>query len=104
MKKYILFAFLLLFTFIAKAQTVLLEEDVNSDTIKKTVGPNLRNYHHLYISYGMMADKSEKGADINYGKSSTLEVGYRYKLRVTNHYAIGTDLWWGLNSFNLIPS
>ena len=101
MKKYFIITILQLFTLLAGAQTVLLSEDVGKDTIKKTVGPNLRSFHHFYVSYGFLADKAEKGAGIKYGNSSDYNIGYRYKLRLSNHYAIGTDLWWGAYTYNL---
>jgi len=104
MKKYYVIAILLLITLTTSAQAVLLEQNVNNDTIKKTEGPNLKNYHHFYLTYGFMVDKAEKGADINYGNSSHFDIGYRYKLKVTNHYAVGTDLWWSFYSYNLKQS
>ncbi len=104
MKKYLFFIILQLITLIAGAQAVLLSQDVSNDTIKKTVGPNMRSFHHFYMTYGFMADKGEKGADIKYGNSSHFDIGYRYKLRVSNHYAVGTDFWWSTSSYNLKQS
>ena len=96
-----LLSIIFLSTYVA-GQDVLLEEDVKADTIKKTVGPNLKHFTHLYLDLGFIAGKSEtEGADINYGKSYTFSVGYRYKRKISNFYAIGFDINYYLMSYNL---
>jgi len=101
MKKYLIFISILFLGLTLKSQEVLLSQDVSGDTIVKKNGPNLRNYSHFYLSLGFAADQAEKGAKINYGRSSNFDFGYRYKLKICNHYAMGTDLWWGTNGFNM---
>ena len=88
-------------TYVA-GQDVLLEEDVKADTIKKTVGPILKHFTHLYLDLGFIVGESEtEGADINYGKSYIFSIGYRYKRKIWNFYAIGFDINYYLMSYNL---
>ena len=93
---------IVLFSLCAKGQDVLLEEDVKADTIKQTVGPNLKHFTHLYFDLGFIVGESEtEGADINYGKSYTFSIGYRYKRKICNFYAIGFDISYYFMSYNL---
>jgi len=101
MRKLFLICSLIYLANSANSQAVLLDVDVSKDTIVKKVGPNLRHFHHVFMGYGFVADKSEAGAEINYGKSTFFDVGYRYKLKVCKFYAIGTDLSWVSTTYNL---
>ncbi|MFH2141843.1 MAG: hypothetical protein ABIJ97_05440 [Bacteroidota bacterium] len=84
---------ILLFAVNCFPQTVLLEEDVEGDTIIQKNGPNLKRYGHLFLDYGLFADKPEgSGLDIMYGNSSSFGAGYRYKYKITNFLAFGWDL------------
>jgi len=88
--------------FFSNAQTVLLEENVEKDTITPKWGQNYKNYQHFYIDYGFLVDQPEKkGADIKYGNTHTFSIGYRYKRRLCNFYAIGFDLSYYRFTYNL---
>jgi len=101
MKKYFLLLSILILGLTTNSQTVLLEQDVYKDTLEKKVGPNLRHFHHLYLSFGFMSKQSDKGADIKFGNSTFFDFGYRYKLKICNHYALGTDFNMGFYGYNL---
>ncbi len=101
MKKSLIIIICLTYSILTIAQTVLLEQDVYKDTVERKVGPNLRHYHHTYFTFGFMANQSDKGADIKFGNSNFFDFGYRYKLKICNHYAIGTDFNMGFYGYNL---
>ena len=86
---------LLVFIFLLSksySQTILMEEDVNTDSIQSMWGKNLTHYGHFYMSCGFVSSLSDEGASIIYGASGTYAVGYRYKLKASNYYAIGVDV------------
>jgi hypothetical protein len=86
----------------ASSQHVLLEQDVNADTIQETSGPNLKKYTHLYASYGLVLGETEgDSAEIKIGNSSQFAMGVRYKRRLSNFYAIGFDLSYNITTFHM---
>ncbi|HNW98565.1 MAG TPA: hypothetical protein PKK00_09175 [Bacteroidales bacterium] len=92
MRKIFLILSLFVFVAITPAQNVLLHKEVNDSIIQK-YGPNLRNFHHLFISMGfVMGEPDSSGSDILYGNSTNYLVGYRYKLKLSNWFAIGYDI------------
>lgn len=85
----------------AKSQTVVMHQDVN-DTVIPTQGPNLKNFTHFYMGYGLIAGQSEgNGSPINYGSSNNFVLGYRYKYKICNIYSIGLDISLNTYAFNL---
>lgn len=101
-KKVTLSVSMLFLVNMAFSQGVVLEQDVNKDSIPPTFGPNLKNYGHTYIGLGWVLGQSDSaGATINMGSSTDFVVGYRYKRKLSNFYAIGFDLNYGVTSFNL---
>ncbi len=101
MKKYLFFSFFVLFSIAGYSQTVLLHEEVN-DTVLGKHGQNLRNFSHFYIGLGFLAGKPDStGSDILYGKSKNFILGYRYKFRICNFFAIGYDLDFNSYSYSL---
>ncbi len=84
------------------SQTVVLEQNVKNDSIIPKSGQNRRNYTHLYIGYAQVFGTSDKiGGDIEYGKSSYITIGLRYKYRITNHEAIGAYISYDSDLFRL---
>jgi hypothetical protein len=78
--------------FSSYSQTVKLHEVVD-DTVMGKHGPNLKNFSHFYLGLGFMAGAADStGSDILYGRSTDLVIGYRYKLRFSNFFAVGYDL------------
>lgn len=89
------------FALCAKAQTVLLEEDVNKDTLSPASGPNMKNYTHSYFRYGFVLGKSTPGAEIKTGNSNEVSFGVRYKRRLANFYALGADFFYNNINYHL---
>ncbi|MDQ3193067.1 MAG: hypothetical protein M3Q58_15895 [Bacteroidota bacterium] len=83
-------------------QEILLEQNVQGDTIPPQRGPNLKHYSHLYFAYGFVFGPSQAaGSAIRYGNSTDFNVGYRYKRKISNFYALGFDFAYGVTSFNI---
>lgn len=83
-------------------QEILLEQDLETDTLEDKRGPNLKNFSHMYFGYGFVVGPAEAtGSEVAYGKSTDFNVGFRYKRRISNLYALGFDLAYGVTSFNL---
>jgi hypothetical protein len=85
----------------AFSQDILLQQDVKGDTIRPAWGPNLRNYAHVYIGFGFPLYTNEA---VNYtipGLSSGLDLGLRYKRRITNYLATGLELGLNATSYKL---
>ena len=84
------------------AQSILLEQDVNKDTIVKTFGPNLKNFSHFYYGFGALSSPVEgKGLELNYLLSNEFSLGLRYKRKVNNVYSFGGDLNCAIQSYNI---
>ena len=83
-------------------QNILLKEDVNADTIPQTLGPNLKHFRHLYLGYNFALDDSKgKGATIDHFASFDYCVGFRYKRKISRHYAMGLDVYYHKTSYAL---
>ncbi len=96
----LIFAFTLMQT--CFSQDVVFNENVNSDSVIETHGPNLKYFKHPYIAFGFAAMQSEnKSSDVNLGLSSNFIFGYRMKLKISNFYAIGYDLAYNLSWYNM---
>lgn len=81
---------------------MLLEQDVNADTVLPSSGPNMKNYTHSYFRYGFVAGSSDSaGADIKPGYSSEFAFGVRYKRRISNFYSLGFDVFYNTINYHL---
>ena len=89
MKKYILIAFVFL-SILAQAQTVLMEEQVDSIYVKSVFGVNSQHFLHSYFSFGFMFDGYESDVT-KFGGTNNLSIGLRYKYRISNHIATGVE-------------
>lgn len=88
----------------AMAQDVLLEQDVNKDTIIPRKGPNYRHYTHLYMGYGAVVGNGATGAELKTGNSGQFVFGSRYKLKLTNFYALGLDFSYNVTGYAIKQS
>lgn len=80
------------FSLTARSQEIVLEKDVD-EQYKGTHGPNMRHYGHFYLGGGFIPDFDEEpGSEIKFWRSGQFLVGYRYKLKLLNFYALGADL------------
>ncbi|TGE24543.1 hypothetical protein E5K00_04845 [Hymenobacter aquaticus] len=77
----------------ARAQRILLQERLATDTVRSVFGPNRTYYNHFYLGYGLVAGPAAgSGAALRYGSSGELVLGLRNKLRVSQHLALGLDV------------
>ncbi len=98
--KKLIIAFMALFIFsFAYSQKVLLEKTVDENPDIPKWGKNYLHYGHLYGNFGVFVGQSD--ADINYGLTNSFGFGYRYKLKLLKHYAIGADLNLSFLNYNL---
>lgn len=97
MKLIVAISLLFVFCFSGNAQTILLKQDVNNDTIIPESGPNRKHFPYGFWDYGLIAGAPDSaGADILYGSSFHLQTGYGYKRQVGGgFYAIGFE--WNLS-------
>ena len=83
------------------AQEILLEQDVNKDTIVPKRGPNYRHFTHAFVGYGLVAGNGVNGGEIKAGLSRQFVFGARYKLKINSFYAIGFDGMMGFSAYVL---
>lgn len=97
-----------IFTFIflsismgAFSQDILLQQNVKSDSIRPSYGPNLRNYLHGYVGLGFPLFTNETVKYTKPGVSTNFDLGLRYKRRITNYLALGLELGINATSYKL---
>ncbi len=88
--------------FTAFSQTVLLHEDISKlDFQMPSNGPNYKNFHQLYVNYRFIVSLNDaQEVETNLWKSAVFSVGWRYKRKLSNWFAVGT----GINYSNAIFS
>lgn len=103
MKKYLLIVIYLIFGKLLLAQTVLLHEkisDYDFDVPKR--GPNFRHFNHLFIGFALYVPENVSNEiETKPGSTTTLAVGWRYKFKLTNWFAIGAGINYTNDVFNL---
>lgn len=101
MKKSFMILFTLLLTYSNSfAQTVLLEKNVKDNAYSLKKGPNMKSFSHLFFGYEFFTGKPDKkGAEIIYGSSSSLNIGYRYKFKIFEFYSIGFSTIYSYNKY-----
>ena len=104
MKFLIIFSLIFSFSFASIAQEVLLSESFKTDTVKSNFGPNKTHYIMLYTGYGVFVSPANNGSNINTSLSNDYRIGARYKLKLCNWEAIGFDVYYNSNNFNLKQS
>ena len=88
MKKYLL-VFVVFMSFGLFAQTVLMEEKVDSVYQKTSFGVNGKHFVHMYWSFGFVFGPEQV---TKFGNTNLFGMGVRYKYRLTNHLATGLEL------------
>lgn len=101
MRFLIFFGLIWFLSFSTKAQEVLLSENVKGDTVRSNFGPNKTHYLIMYTGIGFFVSPSNKGSDVNPYSSSDYRIGARYKLKLCSWEAIGFDVYYNTNNFNL---
>jgi hypothetical protein len=90
--------FLILFIIVSTqsnnfSQEVLLEKNIRDNAYSHIKGPNMKKFSHIYLGYEFFAGNSDdKGADIIYGLSSCINIGYRYKFKIIEFYSVGFNI------------
>jgi len=92
--KTIIFVISLLFSQYIHSQTVLLEEKINAYDFKlPSSGPNFRHFSHLYFGFAFFIPEGKvMEVKTKPGSTTSLEFGWRYKLKLTNWLSIGSGL------------
>lgn len=104
MKKELIF--ILLFSFGISnnyCQQILLEEDVSQlYNNSQERGANKKHFTHFYFGYGVVAGNTE-GEQMNLEplKSNDMLIGYRYKRKLTNWYAMGLDVFYERTAYHI---
>ena len=98
--KQLLFLSLLLCSFASFGQRVVLRMSPAADTLEPSSGPNYKHYVHSFMSFGTSPLSGDVGGKTKPGLDH-FSFGYRTKLRLAEHFAIGYDLAYSSESFNL---
>ncbi len=101
--KQLLVIIISLIQFTVYSQTVLLQEDVSKlDFQMPTNGPNYKNFHQLYFNYSFYVPLGDvQEVEINSWKSATFSIGWRYKRKLTNWFAVGTGISYSNSAFSI---
>jgi hypothetical protein len=100
MKKSFLILSTVLITYSCYTQTVLLEKNVKDNAYSLKKGPNMKYFSHLYLGYKFFASQpDEKGAEIVYGPSTSMNIGYRHKFKIFEFYSIGFNTEYSLKKY-----
>lgn len=83
------------------AQEIVLSMDPAVDTTEETKGPNLKNYSHMFMGFGLCVDPGEVGGKNVIPHLNQFNYGFRYKRRLAEHFALGWELGYSLNDFLL---
>ncbi len=83
----------MLFALSVDGQTVVIAEDVTEQSDDPDYGMNRKHYTHSYLGLSFAAGEPElPGAGIRYGRSRTIEYGYRYKRRLSGIFSFGGEV------------
>lgn len=86
----------------ARAQQVLLQTNVATDTLAPRTGPNRPWFGHVYAGYGFAAGGSALGVKYGFGSTETT-LGGRLKRRLNGSLALCADLRYGYLRYQLNP-
>lgn len=93
MIKYFLFAVFMVIIKCIAAQTVVVAEDVIKKDEEADFGMNRKHFSHSFVGLQFVAGPPEMaGADIVYGRSRTLQYGYRYKRKLSETFSFGSEI------------
>ncbi len=104
MLKNLLFLFLIVFVAEGHAQSVVIAKEPSKDH-DADYGMNRKHYSHGFLGVLFAIGPSENsGADIHYGRSRSIEYGYRYKRRFSNTFSIGSEIIARRHAFHIKQS
>ena len=92
--KTLLLILIILISKTVSGQTILLQEKVKDIDFKvPSQGPNYRHFGHLFLGFGFyIPEGGVYEIDTKATSTTSLELGWRYKLKLTNWLAIGTGI------------
>jgi hypothetical protein len=87
----------------AFSQKVLLSEKTNTLFEKKNdYGPGLKNFHHLYLGYGLMLDNPNfQNVRLVAWRSNSVNAGWRVQHNIFRFYGLGTDIYYNYTDFSI---
>lgn len=95
----------LIFLAVSYGQTVVIAEDVDKHEETPEFGMNRKHYTHSFLSVLFVAGPPEHhSADVIYGRSRTLEFGYRYKRRLSETFSFGSEITGRRSAFHIKQS
>ena len=101
MRILIVFLFLLSSELVS-AQVILIQENVNADTVLSDVGPNRRKYSSGFYSIGMLFGQPDStGSAINSKSSFHFQLGGRTKYKLNNVFSWGIENMLDYKSFRI---
>jgi hypothetical protein len=81
-------------------QKVLMEKNIKDNAYSMKKGPNMKYFSHIFIGYELFAGPPDKkGAEIVYGSSASLDIGYRHKFKILEFYSIGFSTEYSFNKY-----
>lgn len=92
---------LILVSVLSFAQEILLSQDVKGDTLRPIYGPNLKHFTHGYFGIDFPLYTNEDVIYTNFGTSSVVNFGFRYKRKVSNTFAVGFDMGANLSGYRI---
>jgi hypothetical protein len=105
MLKLFITLFLFLLISYGYGQTVIIAENVGKLNGESDFGMNRKHYAHSFLSVLFVAGPPEQpGAEVLYGKSRSLEFGYRYKRRLSNTFSLGSEITGRRHAFHMKQS
>lgn len=99
----VLVLFCALAAFPAKAQEVLVYEDLQGDSLIPEYGMNRKHYRHPFTGFGFFAGGAgDPSGNIKSAKSWSFEYGVRYKRKFNHHLSAGVD--WSFSRLQYSPA
>jgi hypothetical protein len=86
---------------LAFSQEILLQQNVKADTLKPTHGANLKHFFQGYIGLGFPINTNENAPYTQFGTSTAVDFGIRYKRKLAEHFAIGMDFGANLAAYKI---
>ncbi len=102
LNKLFFFCSILLIAENVSSQVVLIQEDVNADTVASDSGPNRRHYNSSFYSFGMLFGSPDStGSAIHPQSSFHVQLGTRSKIKVNNVLSWGMENLLDFKSYRL---
>ena len=74
------------------AQTMIIDENVEVDSLEKKFGKNRKHYIHQFMAFGVPVGASEEGAEVKTFSSLDFKFGFRYKRKWSETLSSGIEI------------